>query len=165
MASPDFEQTRGQVLRIASNSLAYVILLDTKEVVTIDLGRLSNYRGETFEEMNIRELSFVDLTLDRSARSIEKLNPSIQQPDSNRRANDLLSNLPLAAKKTAERESTGNQQMLHPQSKPIKRVKAFRAINAETRAFGKLVDSDALRPGDLLLSQDLHPDNVTKTHH
>ena len=103
MASPDFEQTRGQVLRIASDSLAYVILLDTKEVVTIDLGRLSNYRGETFEEMNIRELSFVDLTLDRSARSIEKLNPSIQQPDSNRRANDLLSNLPLAAKKTAER--------------------------------------------------------------
>jgi hypothetical protein len=54
------------------------------------------------------------------------------------------------------------QKILHPGMPATARIKAPRAIDPEARAFGKLVDCASLQPGDLLLSQELHPDAVSK---
>jgi hypothetical protein len=59
-------------------------------------------------------------------------------------------------------DSPQEQKILHPVVPATARIKAPRAINPEARAFGKLVDCAPLQPGDLLLSQELHPDVVSK---
>jgi hypothetical protein len=54
------------------------------------------------------------------------------------------------------------QKILHPGMPATARIKVPRAVDPEARAFGKLVDCASLQPGDLLLSQELHPDAVSK---
>jgi len=54
------------------------------------------------------------------------------------------------------------QKILHPGMPATARIKAPRAVDPEARAFGKLVDCASLQPGDLLLSQELHPDAISK---
>lgn len=48
-----------------------------------------------------------------------------------------------------------------PNSAEKDRTVVRRAISPEVRAFGKIVDTSQLRPGDLMLSQDLESDAIS----
>ena len=61
--------------------------------------------------------------------------------------------------------STGaqtNQCELHPKRAPSEQTLVPRALPHVTRAFGKLVDTTPLAPGDLLLTRELSPDRISK---
>jgi hypothetical protein len=78
------------------------------------------------------------------------------------RAHDGSRTVELLPTLDHENDSPHEQKILHPGMPATARIKAPRAINPKARAFGKLVDCAALQPGDLLLSQELHPDVVGK---
>src|SRR5262249_42111189 len=54
------------------------------------------------------------------------------------------------------------QIVLRPDAAEKSRTVVRRAISPEVRAFGKVVDTSQLRPGDLMLSQDLDADTISR---
>jgi hypothetical protein len=160
MSSSDIVATRGEILRIVDGALAYVVLADPHVVLPLVPSALANYRGETFEEWNIHEGSAVEVGFCRSAGTIEsvKLSQRVAQRAEN---GNRTVELPRPTFDHQNR-SHEEQKILHPEMGAATTISAPRAFHPEVRAFGKLVDCTALQPGDLLLSQDLHPEEVSK---
>jgi hypothetical protein len=157
MSQDSFEsRTRGQVVRVVDDSLAYVLLDGGSSTLSFGPDALANYRGESFQERHIEEGARVEIEWDRSAGLVK----SVSVPRRTRSAS--RESLPAAERMSGTRTMAGEAQLeLHPQADARGEMRAFRALSRSTRTFGKLIDTSALAAGDLFLTRELAPDGIS----
>jgi hypothetical protein len=155
--SPPDGSSRGEVIRVATNTLAYLVLNNRKEILSFTPNLVENNEGKNFEELGIVDGSVVDVSRrfgNDFMISVLQLERLAMRADDHSHYSDLP--------RPEIGDSRGSPQLtLHPDKEARSRFIARRAISPETRSFGKLIDCAPLQPGDLLLSCDLKPDIVS----
>jgi hypothetical protein len=170
---------QGELVRIVDDSIAYAYLRDYDRTMSFIPAVIDAYRGESFAELGFSVGTLVDLesqsktgvvtrvrrtpvssgTKETVRRSGETLLPNRSSQVAHgaaRREGTILPNvISLSGTGTAQRE-------LHPDRPVTGRTAALRALPKATRAFGKLVDTSALAPGDLMLSRELKPERISQ---
>ena len=153
--------SRGEVFRVATNALAYLALDDQKTILSFTPSHVKNSNHKDFIELKITEGSIFKVCWRPATEQIqfaeyvagqdvteEKLASSADDEGS-------YANLPHPDIAQSQEDA---QVVLHPNAAEKGRTVLLRAINPAVRTFGKLVDTSQLRPGDLMLSQDLEAD-------
>jgi hypothetical protein len=149
----------GKVVRIVGDSLVYVLIVDNQRTLSFIPSVIENYRGETLDELNIREGAAVDIEWDQNSGLVTRV--YVGETPSNETEIPLPTRVlpethgPFESLRSAQRE-------LQPDQEIGGTTVPRRAIPMRTRKFGKLVDTSGLLPGDLLLSRDLQPDKVSQ---
>jgi hypothetical protein len=156
--------TAGEVLRIVTDTFAYLILDGTDEIVPFQIEIIDGYRGETFTEFGIEQGSRLEIIWDPVSKSLQSAKSPPRDSTRSVPKDGYSSRIPRSLGGEALRESkaSSNQKLLNPDDKPARKINVTRAVNPEVRAFRKLVDCGALLPGDLLLSQSLSPDSISQ---
>lgn len=161
-------RSSGEITRVVGNSLAYIYTNQDDQFLSFVPNAVENYRGETFEELRIREGSSVtfgwnpstlivtDVALSDSSAGQQRTRGGIWTRFSNGHVRD-----PLTRRSGGLRPRQISQLELHPGRQPLHETQVPRALPSATRKFGKLIDTTALGPGDLLLSRDLEPDRIS----
>jgi hypothetical protein len=158
----------GSVDRLVGNSLAYLSVHDSSRTLSFGPDVVQDYRGETFEELQIVEGSTVSIDWQPSSGTVTKVSlaPHAQPTGPTFRsgtqpASPIRRGIPPTRSFSEERDVERIQTELHPEKDPKRTTEALRALPAATRKFGKLIDTSNLSPGDLLLSRDLTPDRIS----
>jgi hypothetical protein len=149
----------GAVGRIVDDNLAYVSMEGGARTLSFSSSVVNNYRGETLEELNIRENSRIEVEWNEGSDLVTQV--LLRELPSSIEAVALLPRRTPAIRQGAL-ESADVQNELHPKESPTSVAIPMRALPAATRSFGKLVDTTKLLAGDLLLSRDLKPDRISK---
>jgi hypothetical protein len=142
----------GTVLRIVDDSLAYAAL-PGPAYTTLTFGPLAveGFRGQGLAELNVREGTDIELRWDQSTGVVTRA----QVSEANR--GGLARPLGPTRTSAGSGGSSGQNELL-PDASPVGTIRVTRALPVETRAFGKLIDCERLRPGDLMLTRDILPD-------
>jgi hypothetical protein len=150
----------GEVIRVASDMLAYLALEDKTKILSFTPALVENFGGKGFKELQIAQGSIVRVSWVPEKGVVDAIVPLRGAPFRSTRAtkNDY-SDLPRPSIRDPSTRSS--QKILRPEAKPKANVVVRRAIKPETRSFGKVLDCTPLQPGDLLLSHDLIPDAVS----
>jgi len=154
-------QTRGEIIRKATDSFGYILLDDPKTIQPFDIALIENYQGQTFKEYGLSEGAHVDVDWNSGKNRIEQIRllprDSVRVRSFGQETNPDIPGPPNPAA-SAELE----QKVLHPADEPRSEMRLNRAVSRETRSFGKLIDCSRLQPGDVLMSWDVENDGISK---
>jgi len=160
------KSNRGEVIRVATNTLAYLALDDKKTILSFTPSDVKDSGHRDFAELKIMQGSVFNVSWQPVAGRIESAEYVAGQKLNERsafRADDVpdenYANLP---RPEIARIEGPTQLVLRPDAAEKGRTVVRRAISPEVRTFGKIVDTSKLRPGDLMLSQDLEADTISK---
>ena len=156
---------RGEVFRVASNTLAYLALDDQKTILSFTPSDVMGSDHRDFAELNMTRGLVLNVRWNSATAQIESAeyvaggnrdDRSIFRADG--AAEENYANLPHP--EIAQTDELA-QVVLPPDLAEKGRTVVRRAISPEVRAFGKVVDTSRLRAGDLMLSQDLRGDAIS----
>ena len=144
------------VLRIVDDSLAYAVLSDpANSTLTFGPAVVDDFRGQGLAELSIREGTDVELRWDRGTGLV--IRAQVVEPN----RGGLTQPLVPTRTSPGSGETYGQTELL-PDVSPAGTIRVTKAVSKETRAFGKLIDCEPLRPGDLMLTRDIVPDWIGK---
>jgi hypothetical protein len=153
---------RGEVLRVATNTLAYLVLDDQKTILSFTPSDVKDSNHKDFAELNIKEGLVFDVRWHPAAAQIDSAEYVAGRDDTRAdqfRTDEVSAN--LRAPEIPQKEESA-QIVLHPNLAEKGRTVVRRAINPKVRKFGKILDTSQLRPGDLMLSEDLQADAISR---
>jgi hypothetical protein len=151
---------QGELVRIVGDSIAYAYVRDHDRTVSFVPAVIDGYRGESFAECGFFVGTLVDIESQPETGVVTRVNKALVSRSSNetvRRNGD-----PTLPNRSSQAGGSTTQLELHPDRPATGRAAALRAMPAATRAFGKLVNSSALAPGDLMLSRELRPERISQ---
>ena len=149
------------VERVVGDTLAYAVVLPRNESIAITPESIAGYQGESFAELGLKVEASLLCNLNKGSLVVSKIELAdlVLQKQGVR-----TPTMPQRHQGCPVRSPSGvSQTELHPDAPAIGTIVAARAMPAETRNFGKLVNTNVLRAGDLVLSRENHPnDNLSK---
>lgn len=149
----------GVIVRKVDDDLAYALVEGTRpRSVAFGPAVVPDFAGRTLSELGVEEGTVVSLVVDPRSGVVQSAVPGARRPDRRRSATagtggatPLPRSVPSPAGETTQLE-------LLPSDTPDGAISVSRALPPATRSFGKLIDTSALKPGDLMLSRDLNPE-------
>jgi hypothetical protein len=154
-------QTRGEIIRKATDSFGYILLDDPKIILPFDIALVGNYRGQTFEEYGLSQGTHVDVDWNSDNCRIEVIR-LLPRGDVRVRSFGTETNPDIPRSSDPGPFANLGQKVLHPADAPRSGMRLNRAVSRETRSFGKLIDCSGLQPGDVLMSWDVENDGISK---
>lgn len=139
----------GQVTRVVNNWVAYVHDTQAHATFSFTPAAVTNYGGEFFDELNIEPGQKVEFKTDGEGKVT-----SVTPPKRKLVSNHTPDSEGVLGAPDGRDASEGTQVELHPDASPKGVIRCYRALPKSTRNFGKLLNTSALRAGDLLLSRD-----------
>jgi hypothetical protein len=153
-------QQNGEIVRVADDSIAYVYVREANRTLSFVPSAIENYRGESFAELGLTVGIVVGFEVHPKSDAIDHVRIPVRSTDKVLvTRGDIDVTLP---NRDFPAGNSSSQLILRPDRQPIKGVPITRALPLETRKFGKLVNTSVLAPGDLLLTSDLKPDNISR---
>lgn len=149
----DLIEARGQIIRVASSNLGYILLDGSNEVVSFNAAALSS-GASTVNIAILHRRVFVQMrNATAEVLGVQVDDATVETVRAVKLA-DILRPLPVAV--------DAKHYDLHPDRDAVRYQKMERALPHGTRSFGKIIDTANLRPGDLLLSRSINPDSFSE---
>jgi hypothetical protein len=164
-SSPASGLTSAVVVRVVGDSLGYVTTRDESRTFAFVPAAIAGYSGESLAELGIREGTAVNVTWASESGEVTRVEVTPSTSSALARSTAPQSGIEAPVQLPERREQpapSSKQSELHPARQAATSAQARRALPPSTRRFGKLVDTRNLRPGDLLLSRELEPDDVSR---
>ena len=160
-ASSTTHLVKAVVLRVVGDTLVYARVSADDFTFTITPESIASYRGESFAEIGLAAGATILCSYETGLPVITKIQPLDSvlrvQGAKDVSAQELQQGPPVRSQPGA------SQIELHPNDLPTGTIVAPRALPQGTRKFGKLVNTDILKPGDLILTREIDPtDNLSK---
>jgi hypothetical protein len=156
----------GEIGRIVDNSLAYLTLDGGDKTLCFSPNVLDRYQGQSFAEYGITTGTKVSVEWNSDAEVVNRIaiGPKALADAESRRSAFASEEHPKSDKKESSKQGEGPlaQIELHPAQEPNGKATIFSALPKETRAFGKIVNTAELLPGDLMLAREIEPDDISK---
>ena len=138
------------VVRVVENTLAYAVFESDNHTVAITPDLIAGYNGEPFSDIGVAVGAPIHCAVDSDSESVTSVRPSAPMLQK-----QGLRNSPLYQSVPVRNDRESVQSELHPKAPAEGTISAPRALPPKTRRFGKLVDTSALRPGDLFLTREV----------
>lgn len=150
-------ETTGTVIRTVDSDLVYAVT-DGADGRTLAFGPTSvaGFSGQSLAELGFHEGSAVTLAFDPQTGIVDRAT-SRPAPTDRRRSAGTSQQPSTSLPSPSIRASTEQNELL-PDLDASGSISVSRALPPETRAFGKLLDTSKLKPGDLMLTRDLKPE-------
>ena len=153
-------ENSGTIERIIADSLVYLVSHEDGEGFAFSPEYLDAFRGQPLEELGVVLGAEVSFRLDPSIGQIT--NVAVQEQASYRTRSLFGGARPRPNLLPPPRRASATPRYeLHPQDSASRSVHANRALHLATRTFGKLINTDLLRIGDLLLTRETIPEDTT----
>jgi hypothetical protein len=156
----------GEIGRVVDNSLAYITLDGDDKTLCFSPNVLDRYQGQSFAEYGITTGAKVSVEWNSDAEVVNRVaigSQALADADSRRSAFGSKEHPKNDKKASSERQEEMPAQIeLHPAQEPRGTANIFSALPKETRAFGKIVNTADLLPGDLMLAREIEPDNISR---
>ncbi len=146
------------VARVVADSLVYATTLSEGRAFAFVPTSIIGYAGEQLADIGIIEGAAVEIQIDRECSTVTrvKIVPSERKRDMSRAALPSFRALPSLQYNPAP------QLELLPEVTAGGVARVYRALPGRTRKFGKLIDTNHLWPGDLLLSRPTSPETISQ---
>lgn len=156
----------GTVGRVVDDSLAYLTLTDVEDTLCFVPGVLDGYRGQSFAEYGILPGAAVAVEWDVDAGTVVRValgSDALREAETRRHA------FGRGGDGARERKASDAEEPLdvpvielEPGADPKGKAVVLSALPLKTRQFGKIVDTSALLPGDLMLARECAPDKMSE---
>jgi hypothetical protein len=152
-----YENT-GTIERVVADSLAYLVSRADGKSYSFTPESLDSYRGQPLEELGVVLGAEVSFRLDRDTGQVT--NVAVEAGVRTRSLFGGGQPRPSLLPPPRRALSTPRYE-LHPDDSAARSVHVPRALRLATRDFGKLINTDRLRIGDLLLTREAEPEDTT----
>ena len=145
----------GVIERTVGDSLAYLVSRENGRSFAFAPDCIDGYRGQLFQDIGLVDGAEVSFEVDSAGHTVTHVKLEERSQQRSAFGGEILAAPTVTP--APRKASTAPRYELHPDNPARGTTQALRALPPATRAFMKLIDTDVLRAGDLLLTREAKP--------